>query len=473
MAIVSAAILSRYFDKAEYGTYRQITYVYSSLVVLFSAGLPNIFSYFLPRLGQQEGKELVQRITKMLLLFGIVFGIFLYLGAPFIARFMGNIEMVSGLRKFSIVPVLLLPTMGLDGIFASVQKTHLLAIFSTLNRLVMLICIVLPVILIENSSNMAINGWILASIISFLMSLWFKNLPYKGTSSLKSTIKNKDLFAYSIPLVTASLYGLLIRYADQFYISNYFGPEVYAEFSNGFIEIPLASVLTGSISIVLTPLFAKNSLTHDGINETFHIWKGVLIKSAVILYPIVVFLSIFGKEIMVFIYSKNYEQSGLYFQINTILNFFNIITFTPILYAYGRVRFYSNLHLFFAVVAWVFGYFIIVLFNNPIAIAVLSTLIQISFVVISIIVVSDILKVKLIDILPVAKLFKIISSCLVAAYVTRLIGQALVENQYSLLFLFFCGSLYFSVLIIIWKIIKIEWLYIYVPIVQKLKNKFS
>ncbi|OQA47798.1 MAG: hypothetical protein BWY47_01325 [Bacteroidetes bacterium ADurb.Bin302] len=36
LSIISAAILSRYFDKAEYGTYRQILYVYSTLLVVFS-----------------------------------------------------------------------------------------------------------------------------------------------------------------------------------------------------------------------------------------------------------------------------------------------------------------------------------------------------------------------------------------------------------------------------------------------------
>ncbi|MBK6782311.1 MAG: hypothetical protein IPG79_00010 [Saprospiraceae bacterium] len=35
LALVSAAILSRYFDKQEYGTYRQIIYVYTSLVLIF------------------------------------------------------------------------------------------------------------------------------------------------------------------------------------------------------------------------------------------------------------------------------------------------------------------------------------------------------------------------------------------------------------------------------------------------------
>ncbi|MGI9286549.1 MAG: hypothetical protein ACR2P1_14275, partial [Pseudomonadales bacterium] len=48
-SIVSAMILSRYFNKVDYGTYKQILYVYNSLLVIFTLGLPRTYSFFLPR----------------------------------------------------------------------------------------------------------------------------------------------------------------------------------------------------------------------------------------------------------------------------------------------------------------------------------------------------------------------------------------------------------------------------------------
>jgi O-antigen/teichoic acid export membrane protein len=47
LGIVSAAILSRYFDKAEYGTYKQILYVYHTLLVVFTPGfvVPNMITF--------------------------------------------------------------------------------------------------------------------------------------------------------------------------------------------------------------------------------------------------------------------------------------------------------------------------------------------------------------------------------------------------------------------------------------------
>ena len=35
-SIVSSMILSRYFDKADYGTYKQVMYVYNTLLTVFT-----------------------------------------------------------------------------------------------------------------------------------------------------------------------------------------------------------------------------------------------------------------------------------------------------------------------------------------------------------------------------------------------------------------------------------------------------
>src|SRR5690606_19883838 len=77
LSIVSAAILSRYFDKAEYGTYKQILYVYGSLLIVFTGGLPRVFAYFLPRNNISEGKAIIWKISKLLFFCGVGFSLFL------------------------------------------------------------------------------------------------------------------------------------------------------------------------------------------------------------------------------------------------------------------------------------------------------------------------------------------------------------------------------------------------------------
>ena len=141
LGIVSAAILSRYFDKAEYGTYRQILYIYNSLLIIFTAGLPQVFAYFLPRFNLAQGKDIVWKISKILFLGGFVFSIFLFIFSGVVANIFKNPELATGLKYFSPIPVLLLPTLGIEGIFSAYKKTIYIAIYNTLSRLLMLMFI--------------------------------------------------------------------------------------------------------------------------------------------------------------------------------------------------------------------------------------------------------------------------------------------------------------------------------------------
>ena len=183
LSIISTVILSRYFDKAEYGTYRQIIYVYQMLLVIFSAGLPAVFSYYLPRFPLTEGKEIVFKISKMLLFFGFLFSLFLFCFSDLIAKLLNNSDLAIGLKYFSPIPMLLLPTLGLEGIFSTYKKTIFIAIYNTLTRLLMLIFIVLPVVLLNGTYLYAIYGWLAVSLISFVIAYYFKGIPFKGVNN--------------------------------------------------------------------------------------------------------------------------------------------------------------------------------------------------------------------------------------------------------------------------------------------------
>lgn len=49
VTLVMQAVLCRYMTTSEYGTYSQVLYVYNTLLVVFSLGLPQAYSSILPR----------------------------------------------------------------------------------------------------------------------------------------------------------------------------------------------------------------------------------------------------------------------------------------------------------------------------------------------------------------------------------------------------------------------------------------
>lgn len=467
LSLVSAAILSRYFDKAEYGTYKQILYVYNTLLFVFTAGLPRVFAYFLPRYELSEGKEIVWRLTKILFLLGLVFSATLFLSAGLIATILNNPALEIGLQYFSPIPMLMLPTLGIEGIFSTYKKTIYIAIYNALTRFLTLLFIVTPIILFENSYIYAIYGWILASILSLLIAFYFKSIPFKGIKTKVALLTNKEIFVYSLPLVVATIGGIAIKAADQFYISRYFGPETFAEFSNGFIQLPFVGMVTGAAAAVLMPLFSEIAHEKTDTGKLLELWNSALVKSAITIYPLVIFFIFHAKQVVIIIYSDLYIESAIYFQIAILLNFFNIILFTPLILALGKTKFYANMHLVFAGLAWAGGYIIITLFESPILIASFSIALSISMVLVAIIYSARLLNVTFWEMIPANKFLSILIHSFLSLSIIYFIVNTIFPEASNLLILLLDSIGFLILLLSTSKLFQLDYMVVIRPILNR------
>ncbi len=469
IALLSAAILSRYLNKAEYGTYRQILYVYNSLLVVFTAGLPRVFSYFLPRYGLGQGKEIVFKISKVLFFTGMAFSIFLFSFSGIIAAILKNPELAVGLKYFSPVPVLLLPTLGIEGIFSTYRQTYYSALYNVLSRVFMLLFIVVPVMIFRKSYLTAVYGWLVASFIMLIMAYIFKNIPFRNVKLEKSGLGFTEILKYSLPLVSASIAGIIYRSANQFYISRYYGPEVFAEFSNGFIEIPFVNMITGATATVLMPLFSKIIHEKSDISQLTNMWQSALRKSAVLIYPMVIFFLFYSKEVVSIVYSSSYAVSAKYFSTAMILNFFNIIVFTPLLLSLGESRYYARIHYALALITWLTGYIMIITFNTPISIAVSFVIIGICGIFFSLVYVSRKISVPFFELFPFIKLLVIAIHSFLSLLPVSLFIKHFMPDVGNLLKVTLAATGYLIILLVSSKLIKVNYFEIIKPLLKKKK----
>lgn len=407
--IVSSMLLSRYFDKSDYGTYKQVMYVYSSLVAVFTLGLPRAFSYFLPRVNKGQARDLIAKINLLLMSLGGVMSIFLFLGAGFIANFLNNDDLIQPIRYFAIVPFLMLPTMGIEGILATYRQTKFLAVYKILTQLFMLLCVVGPVIFFNGTVVSAIIGFTIASFLCFLSAIYFKNRPVKGHIKEKSPYNLKQILNYTLPIMGASIWGIIISSSDQFFISRYFGSEVFAEFANGSMELPFVGMIIGATSVVLSPVFSK--MTHENLDpqkEIFPLWTSVFAKSAKLIYPLVIFVWFFADVLMIVLYGPQYETSSIYFRIKVIINFFNIIVYAPLLINIGKVRYYANVHMITALALVLLELLVVKTINSPYYISIVSLLCQLGKTFALLFAAAQFFQVKIYQLFPIKLLLKII-----------------------------------------------------------------
>ena len=466
LALVSAAILSRYFDKAEYGTYKQILYVYATLQTVFAAGLPSVFTYFIPRLSDGQGKKLVNGVNRLFILLGLAFSVFLYLSSDLIAGILKNPELSVGLKLFSPFPLFTIPSLGVEGIYTALRKTKYIAIYQTANRLLMLICIVVPVVVFKGTYRSAIIGWGIASFLTFIFAMVMKNRPYVKIKEELVPRMHKTIFNYSLPLVGASLVGMVLHSADQFFISRYYGQVVFADFSNGFIQIPFVGMIAGSVRSVLLPLFSKAE-SEGNLNEAFGTYNRAVFKSIKLIYPVVFFCLFFAGDIVVLLYGAQYEVSKSYLRASLIRGVADVFPYLSVLLALGKSNVYLFVHLVFAVLIWLVDFIIVSLLLPPVAIALSSSLIQVSIAV------SIFLYIKIYHGITLVPIYLLKSMVIIGIHLSVIAGLLVIIREIFFpgsgpyLVLPLAGLLFYSTIIVTGKLIKVDYVG---EIVDKLKG---
>lgn len=437
VGIVSPIILSRFFDKGDYGTYKQVMYVYNTLLAVFTLGLPKAYAYFLPKFATEYSKDIISKVTKIFFILGTVFSLILLCFAGPIASIMNNPDLKMALIVFSPTPFLLLPTMGLDAIYASFRKTKYLAYYTIATRVLIIACIVLPVAIFSGNYIHAIIGFDIASLITFFFALYLKSWPVKRVEHLKSSLTYKEIFKFALPLLYASLWGIMTSSANQFFISRYFGNETFAEFSNGFMELPFVGMISGAISAILLPVFSGMDKGDGMGNESLNVWNSALLKSAKLIFPMLIFSVFFAEPIMTCMYGDMYAQSSIYFVIKNLSGLFYIIPFYPIILAIGKTSAYANVHMVVAFVIVIAEYIICKTCDSAVYVAITSELCQLFKIWLLMRVIVNYAHKKITDLIP-PKPMLILTAISVLACVPPFFFIRFVEmNKFATFFLSF------------------------------------
>lgn len=170
---------------------------------------------------------------------------------------------------------------------------------------------------------------------------------------------------------------------------------------------------------------------------------------------------------MIILYSGKYGASGTYFQINIILNFFNIIIFAPILFALGKTKFYASVHMILAIVIWVLGYLFVNVFDSAIYLAILSVSLSVIKILVFLIAIKKFLHSSIVELVPVKKISSVLlHSFLCIGFVILLSSLSFFDSRFLSIILY--ALIYFGLMVLTSKFFGVD----YLDVIKPLTNKF-
>ena len=139
----------------------------------------------------------------------------------------------------------------------------------------------------------------------------------------------------------------------------------------------------------------------DGMSkETLSVWTSALLKSAKLIFPMLIFSVFFARPIMMCMYGDMYAQSSAYFVIKNLGGLLYIIPFYPIILAIGKTSVYANVHMIVAIVIVIAEYIVCKTCDSAIYIAITSEICGLIKIVIFMRIIANYAQRKISDLIP-------------------------------------------------------------------------
>ena len=312
------AILSRHLTPEEYAVYRQTFLCFQVLTPFLAMGFNQGVLYFIPREPEKAAKIVTEMCLGVALISLLVALLLWTAGADYVAVWMNNPALVNALKWAAIFPAVALPAGLMSPILIAAGKSRLVPGLSAFQALLILLCIGGALYFFGNEALVLVQARVVAAVVVFVVFaiLIIAIIPIRKIEC--SFDSYKTLVSYSYPLALASGVAILNKNIDKVLVSIFESPAEAAVFINGAMEIPLISVVTGSVAGILAAEFSKK-YSEGKYEDILRVWKRGTEKVSLILIPGAALLWFFSEECMVLLYGEQYKGSAEPFRVYLLL----------------------------------------------------------------------------------------------------------------------------------------------------------
>lgn len=347
-------------DKDQFGRIQQVLMIISFCYSILS-GFPTGLSYFYGKYTSTTSKTQLFKKTFFSLVLAVIFLCFII----FLFRNQLASEFKNATITNNIILILILLFLRLLGsyfinFFVLIKRESKLM---TINGifLVLNILLITSLFFYKNYALIETILWFLISIELFRTSSYFvlaKRYLFLGNNYL---VQKKE-FQYILSVTGITILNTFYVFVDKYMIAAMLDPKSYADYQIGAFVVPFIGIVTGSAMTTLMPLLSKLK-EQNQLKEIRLKLKSTTKYTTLVLLPIFSFCLIFGKELIVAIYSDNYELSGEIFQVYTLRYFTAVILFSMTMASIGLQNWVLLSSMFSLVINIVLNYFFILEFG--------------------------------------------------------------------------------------------------------------
>lgn len=332
---VSQVLIVRQLTQTDYGAWTYALSVVAFFHGLSTLGLRRGITRFVPIYHEREEYDKLFGTILMVLITIFVTGILI------VGSFQLFPEMVTHLVNDKDAPIFvvlilifMVPVEAMDGLlialFASFASPKAIFFRNHILAPILKVSVVVALVLFNSTVLFLAYGWLAANVfgvciyIGMLLKMLHKRGFYKHFSFSKMTMPAKEVFAFTIPLMTSDLVNIVMHSADTLILGYYCDATEVARYR---VILPAAhfnKIVMTSFALLYTPLAARLFAKDDyhGINDLY--WR-TAIWMAILSFPVFALTFSLAKPLTVMLYEVRYESSWLFLSMISFAYYFNVV----------------------------------------------------------------------------------------------------------------------------------------------------
>lgn len=334
-AFAIPVVLARVFDQDEFGTYKQLFLVYSTLYCIAQLGMAESLFYFLPASPRSGGRFALNAML-VLGLAGAVCLALLWQAQSGIARWLNNAALAGYLPLVGLYLLLMLASAVLEIVMTARKRHFQASVTYAISDLLRASLFIVPVLWLGGLE------WLLIGAISFASirlgaTLIYLYREYDGNLAPDAGLARTHL-AYAAPFSVYVLIEVMQTNLHLYAVSFRFDAATFAIYAIGCLSIPLVDFLTGSAGNVMMVRMREHLLR--GANDSvLSIWRDTTRKLVLMFAPLVGGLLVVAHELIVVLFTDSYERSVPVFMVWVMTFLFSTLLTDSVLRVYSQIRF--------------------------------------------------------------------------------------------------------------------------------------
>lgn len=332
-----SVVFARYFTKEEYGNYLHVQLIINIATWAFVLGIPHSVYYFLPN--TREKRKYVFQTFCVILGIALLTAVGLALGNDLLAQLLSNPNLPKYILFISLIAFFQIPATIFEPMMISANRVGTFVKVDFFFNLSFFFVVFIPIHfdkdLLYIFECLVVFYAVQFSFIAltlFRVALQLKN-SHDEKDGASFTLAQQ--FKYALPIGASQGMFELGGYNDKIIISNYFTPAQYAEYTRGTMPIPFVNVVQNALDNLLMRQFIT-LFNANNIKGMIDLWHNAIKMMALFLYPVMVFFVLVGPLLIPALFSANYHESAIIFQIYTCVLVFRVSTYNVIVRVIGK-----------------------------------------------------------------------------------------------------------------------------------------